>query len=86
MKNPPIAERAGSSEHFPSAPPHTIKPAAKASNLKRFEKNTLRAFVDIELPCGLILRGCALLANGGGWGSRPAPTKTKTARRAGLEL
>jgi hypothetical protein len=29
-------------------------------NLKRLEKNTLRAFFDVELPSGLILCGCTL--------------------------
>jgi hypothetical protein len=72
MKNPPIAERAGSSDHFLSARLHTTKPAARASNLKRFEKNTLRAFVDIELPCGLILRGCTLHFHERWWVGFPA--------------
>jgi hypothetical protein len=35
-------------------------PAARAINLRKFEKNTLRAFFDLELPSGLIIRGCAL--------------------------
>jgi hypothetical protein len=29
-------------------------------NFKRFEKNTLRGFFDVELPSGMILCGCSL--------------------------
>jgi len=35
-------------------------PGLLATNLRRHEKNTLRAFFDLELPSGLLLRGCTL--------------------------
>jgi hypothetical protein len=59
MKSPPWGS-AGSSDHLSNARLLTPEPAAKATNLRKFEKNTLRAFFDLELPSGLIIRGCAL--------------------------
>src|SRR5262245_42726132 len=32
----------------------------KIRNLRRCERNTLRGFFDLELPSGLLLRGCSL--------------------------
>jgi hypothetical protein len=59
MKSPPFVERAGSSEHSNAASP-TPKPAATATNFRRFEKNTLKALFDLKLPSGLVLCGCTL--------------------------
>jgi len=36
-------------------------------NFKLLEKNTLRGFFDIELPSGLILRGCTLHTKNDRW-------------------
>ena len=33
-------------------------------NFKPFQKNTLQAFFDVELPSGMILCGCALHQKG----------------------
>jgi len=35
------------------------------SNWKEFEKGALRGFLDIELPSGMILRGCSLVQKDG---------------------
>src|SRR5262245_44539223 len=59
MKSPPFVERAGSSELSNAASP-TPKPAATATNFRRFEKNTLKGFFDLELPSGLVLYDCSL--------------------------
>jgi len=59
MKSPPFAGTAGSSE-FSSAFSPTPKPVATATNFRRFEKNTLKGFFDLELPSGLVLCGCSL--------------------------
>src|SRR5262245_60487786 len=59
MKSPPFAERAGSSELSNTAS-STPKPAATATNFRRFEKSTLKAFFDLELASGLVLCGCTL--------------------------
>jgi hypothetical protein len=47
-------------------------------NFKRFEKNTLRAFFDVELPSGMILCGCTLHEKGDSpWVGLPAKPYTK---------
>jgi hypothetical protein len=41
-------------------------------NMRRFEKNTLRAFFDLELPSGMTVRGCTLhLSHGKHWVGLP---------------
>jgi hypothetical protein len=35
----------------------------KISNLKRHDKNTLKAFFDLSLPSGMMLRGCTYHEN-----------------------
>jgi hypothetical protein len=35
-------------------------PAPVVLNFKAFEKNSLKGFFDLEMPSGLILRGCQL--------------------------
>jgi hypothetical protein len=47
-------------------------------NFKPFEKNTLRAFFDVELPSGMILCGCTLHEKEGRrWVGLPAKPYTK---------
>jgi hypothetical protein len=47
-------------------------------NLKPFEKNTLRAFFDVELPSGMVLCGCTLHEKEGRrWIGLPAKPYTK---------
>jgi hypothetical protein len=45
------------------------------SNLKRHDRNTLRAFFDLSLPTGMILRGCTYHERNGkfwiGWPAKP---------------
>ncbi len=36
----------------------------RAVNFKKFEKNTLRGFFDLELPSRMIIRGCTLHQKG----------------------
>jgi hypothetical protein len=43
-----------------------------AANLRRVEKNTLKAFFDLELPPGLILRDCTLHFREHWWVGFPA--------------
>ena len=48
-------------------------PQPIARNCRRFEKNTLRAFFDIELPSGMIIRGATLqFSHGKYWVGLPA--------------
>jgi hypothetical protein len=54
-----------------------LRPQAIAHNIKRIEKNTLRAIFDLETASGLILRGCALhLSSGRWWVGLPAQSYT----------
>ena len=71
MKSPTLGERSGQS-NFSDALPFTRNIAAKATNLRRFEKNTLKAFLDLELPSGMILRGCSLHFRERWWVGLPA--------------
>jgi hypothetical protein len=50
----------------------------RASNFKPFRKRSLRGYADLELPSGLILRGCALHENGNGdqWVALPSRSYT----------
>jgi hypothetical protein len=58
--------------HGGAAMPLAIK------NIKPFEKNTLRAFFDVELPSGMILCGCTLHENSGKqWIGLPAKPYAK---------
>ena len=57
MRKPALVYGAG---FVVSEPPSTLIPAATATNFRRFEKNTLKALFDLELPGGLVLCGCTL--------------------------
>jgi hypothetical protein len=53
-------------------------------NLKKYEKNTLRAFFDLQLPSGLILRGCTLhFSHEIWWVGLPAKPYTDAAGKEG---
>jgi hypothetical protein len=48
------------------------------ANFTKFERNSLRGFFDVELPSGLILRGCSLHIRGSSrWLGLPSKTFTK---------
>jgi hypothetical protein len=61
----------------PAPPPITVL------NLRRYERNTLRAFADLQLASGLILRGCTLHeSHGKQWvGTRHVARRFRTPRR-----
>jgi hypothetical protein len=42
-------------------------PPITVLNFRRFEKNTLRAFCDLQLASGLVLGGCTLHQSHGKW-------------------
>jgi hypothetical protein len=72
VKNPPLMQRTGSSDHLSNARLLAPEPAAKATNLRKFEKNTLRAFFDLTLASGLVLCGCTLHFREHWWVGFPA--------------
>ncbi|MDQ6702351.1 MAG: hypothetical protein M3Z96_04185 [Pseudomonadota bacterium] len=61
------------------APPRSHLAACKVSNLKRFEKNTLRAIFDLELPLGgIVLKSCTFHESGDSrWIGWPAQSYLK---------
>jgi hypothetical protein len=55
------------------------------TNFTKFERNTLRGFFDIELPSGLVIRGCSLHIRGSSrWLGMPSKTFTKADRSKGF--
>jgi hypothetical protein len=72
-------------DRFPSSPSENAAQGRRAAtvNMRRFEKNTLRAFFDLELTSGLVLRDCTLKTSIGGSGSQQSLTPTRTAKRLG---
>lgn len=51
-----------------------------ATNFRSYTKNTLRAFFDLQLPSGMILRGCTLhISHGKHWVGMPARSYENTA-------
>jgi hypothetical protein len=73
-------------DRFPSTSPENEAQLRRAAavNMRRFEKNTLRAFFDLELPSGMTLRGCTLhLSHGKHWVGLPGkPYKDQAGKEA----